>query len=202
MILVPVVGARPIKHVHSRLILRTSHFRRHDRHVFQVTSSLQSWMPSLQSSVASVLELIIDSSRCVVAMSFSRLCSLCKNSRRHIEGRVFSRSSFSEHLWSLFFSHSRDEVRVFSPSALNLHVPVFSLVRPESSCAMKSGSVLIHSHCVWQTMFVLGKFARQMVVITVVMSSLTSCVSSSGQRLLEYFGDLLSSTGEERSHAC
>ena len=37
---------------------------------------------------------------------------------------------------------------------------------------MKSGSVLIHSHCVWQTMFVLGKFARQMVVITVVMSSL------------------------------
>ena len=81
VILVPVVGARPIKHVHSRLILRTSHFRRHDRHVFQVTSSLQSWMPSLQSSVASVLELIIDSSRCVVAMSFSRLCSLSVSTR-------------------------------------------------------------------------------------------------------------------------
>ena len=200
MILVPVVGARPIKHVHSRLILRTSHFRRHDRHVFQVTSSLQSWMPSLQSSVASVLELIIDSSRCVVAMSFSRRCSLSLSVST--KGRVFSCSSFSEHLWSLFFSQSRDEVRVSSPSALNLHVPVFSLVRPETSCAMKSGSVLFHSHCVWQTMFVLGKFARQMIVITVVMSSLTSCVSSSGQRLLEYFGDLLSSTGEERSHAC
>ena len=78
VILVPVVGARPIKHVHSRLILRTSYSRRHDRHVFQVTSSLQSWMPSLQSSVASVLELITDSSRCVVAMSFSRLCSLSR----------------------------------------------------------------------------------------------------------------------------
>ena len=130
MILVPVVGARPIKHVHSRLILRTSYSRRHDRHVFQVTSSLQSWMPSLQSSVASVLELITDSSRCVVAMSFSRLCSLSlgKHSRRHIEGRVFSCSSFSEHLWSLFFSQSRDEVWVSSPSALNLHVPVFSLL--------------------------------------------------------------------------
>ena len=41
--------------------------------------------------------------------------------------------------------------------------------------------------CVWQT-FVLGKFARQMVVITVVISK-PSCVSSSGLRLLEYFGD-------------
>ena len=41
--------------------------------------------------------------------------------------------------------------------------------------------------CVWQT-FVLGKFARQMVVITVVTSK-QSCVSSSGLRLLEYFGD-------------
>ena len=40
MILVPVVGARPIKHVHSRLILRTSHSRRHGRHVFQVTAIL------------------------------------------------------------------------------------------------------------------------------------------------------------------
>ena len=160
MTLVPVVGPRPIKHVHSRLILRTSYSRRHDRHVFQVTSSLQSWMPSLQSSVASVLELITDSTRCVVAMSFSRLCSLCKNSRRHIEGRVFSRSSFSEHLWSLFFSQSRDEVWVSSQSALNLHVPLFSFVRRETSSAMKRGSVLIHSHFVfgkrscWQNLLV------------------------------------------------
>ena len=97
----------------------------------------------------------MDSTRCVVAMSFLRLCSLCKNSRRHIEGRVFSRSSFSEHLWSLFFSQSRDEVWVSSPSALNLHVPLFSLVRRETSSAMKRGSVLIHSH------FLFGKRSNQ-----------------------------------------
>ena len=189
MILVPVVGARPIKHVYSRLILRMSHSRRLDRHVFQVTSSLQSWMPSLLSSEASVL--ITDSSRCVVAMSFSQLRSLSVSTPVDTQRVVFVLvSHVPEHLSGLFTSQSRDEVWVSSPSALNLHVPVFSLVRPETSCVMKSGSVLIHSHFVWQTMFESGDFARQMTVITVVMSSLTSCVSSSGQRLLEYFGGL------------
>ena len=52
MILVPVVGARPIKHVHSRLILRTSHFRRHDRHVFQVTAILDA-VAAVQRGVGS-----------------------------------------------------------------------------------------------------------------------------------------------------
>ena len=46
---------------------------------------------------------------------------------------------------------------------------------------------------VWQT-FVSGYFARQMVVITVVTSK-QSCVLSSVQRLLEYFGGLVWAVG-------
>ena len=99
---------------------------------------------------------------------FATSLSLGKHSRRHAKGRVCACFSCSEHLSGLFTSQSRDEVWVSSPSALNLHVPVFSLVRPETSCVMKSGSVLIHSHFVWQTMFESGDFARQMTVITVV----------------------------------
>ena len=78
---------------------------------------------------------------------FATSLSLGKHSRRHAKGRVCACFSCSEHLSGLFTSQSRDEVWVSSPSALNLHVPVFSLVRPETSCVMKSGSVLIHSHC-------------------------------------------------------
>ena len=38
-------------------------------------------------------------------------------------------------------------------------------------------------------MFVSGKFARQLVVFTVVISK-KSCLSQSGQHLLEYVGDM------------
>ena len=128
MILVPVVGARPIKHVHSRLILRTSHSRRHGRHVFQVTSSLKCWMPSLLSGVASVLELTTDSSRCVVAMSFSRLCSLSVSTRVVTLRVVFFLVPHFPNICGACLFLSRDEVWVSSPSALNLHVLVFSLL--------------------------------------------------------------------------
>ena len=104
-------------------------------------------MPSLLSCVASVLELTTDSTRCVVAMSFSRLCSLCKNSRRHIEGRVFSCSSFE----LVFFSVKGRGVGFFAVRTQSSCASVFTVVRRETSSAMKSGSVLIHSH------FVFGK---------------------------------------------
>ena len=61
-------------------------------------------MPSLLSNEASVLELMSDSSRCVIAMNFLRFCSLGKPIRRYIEARVFSCFSFSEHLLSLCIS--------------------------------------------------------------------------------------------------
>ena len=55
MILVPVVGARPIKHVHSRLILRTSYSRRHDRHVFSghIKSAILDTVAAVQRGVGS-----------------------------------------------------------------------------------------------------------------------------------------------------
>ena len=137
--------------------------------------SQQSWMPSLLSGVASVLELITDSSRCVVAMSFSRLCSLSVSiSRRHIEGRVFSRSSFSEHLWSLFFFFLSQGMRcgfLRRPHSIFMchcfHCCSSRNEQRDEKCFCSDSLAL----CVWQTMFVSGKFARQMVVITVVMSS-------------------------------
>ena len=86
-ILVLVVGSMLINNFQSRVILGTSRSRRRDR-FFQFAIGLQSWMPSLSRSEASVPELFSDSSRCVVAMSFSRLRSLGKHSRRHIKGRV------------------------------------------------------------------------------------------------------------------
>ena len=101
MILVPVVGARPIKHVHSRLILRTSHSRRHGRHVFQVTAILDA-VAAVQRGVGSGVDHGLNAVCCCNEL-FATLLSLGKHSRRHIEGRVFSCSSFSEHLWSLFF---------------------------------------------------------------------------------------------------
>ena len=134
-------------------------------------------MPSLLSCVASVLELTTDSTRCVVAMSFSRLCSLCKNSRRHIEGRVFSCSSFSEHLLSLFFLSQgmrcgflRRPHSIFMCQCF--HCCSSRNEQRDEKCFCSDSLAL----CVWQT-FVLGKFARQMVVITVVISK-PSCVSS------------------------
>ena len=111
-----VVGVGPVNNFPSRVVLRTVHARRHHRYVFQFTSGLQSWMPPLLSSEASVLQSISDSARCVVAMSLSRLCSLGEHSRRHIKGRVCSCFSFSEHLLRLVIRQSRDEVWDSSPT--------------------------------------------------------------------------------------